>query len=229
MGREQRGTATLEMMFAFPIIFLVLICGFMIGYYQFAKTALIWHVFNRSEDLAAHTSVVGVIDSVAGVVDTEPPAGLQHNSNSFSFAVPIPNNAFTFSFACYATPLQIPQFNFGKGSSPAPAQPPGGNMLERLNRLVRSVQAYVDKAGGYLDSAEDIRDDAYLGRELIGQLGSGRTESTRQAARLVTGWAVEQGMGQTCNQPGRQVIVARAVAWAEQTKSYKKAGAAQFK
>lgn len=214
------------MMFAFPIIFLVLICGFMLGYYQFTKTALVWHVFSRTEDLATHTTFMGVGDSLLGAVDETPPAGLRGNSKGFAFSVPIPGSEFSFSVACSATPLQIPRFNFGT-PPPSASTPPPRNVLQRLDRLVRSARAYANKAGDVLDPLEDIRDDAFLLNELYGQFTSKRAWSRAQGIRLVTSWAVEQGMEIPCGQQGKQVIAARAVAWNEKTKSYKKAGFGQ--
>jgi hypothetical protein len=228
IGTNQRGAATLEMMFAFPIIFLVLICGFMLGYYQFAKTALVWHVFKQTEDLAARTAVAGVVKSIADQVFKDPPAGLNGSTKSLAFAVPIPDHEFTFAVACHPTLLQIPRFDFGKAPPPASASPPARNAVEWLDRLARSVRAYANKAGGAVDQVEDVTDDVYLVNELIGQFGSKRPATRDQAVRLVASSALEAGMAYSCNQDGKQVIAVRAVAWSEKTKAYKKAGLKQI-
>jgi hypothetical protein len=228
MRGEQRGAATLEMMFAFPIIFLVLICGFMLGYHQFVKTALVWHVFNRAEDLASRTAVVGGVDSLDGLLRGEPAAGLTRSTKSLSAAVPIPQHPFTVAVACHPTPLQIPQFDFGKGSPPAgsPATPPAGT-IEQINRLLESVTAFMKGVGGTLDNVEDIRDNVYLAREVALQVTSNRESAKLQGVRLATSWGMETMMARTCEQQGKRVIVARAVAWTEKTKAIKEAGLAQ--
>jgi hypothetical protein len=228
MRGEQRGTATLEMMFAFPIIFLVLICGFMLGYHQFVKTALVWQVFKRTEDLASRTPGVGGLDSLNGLLDPKPVAGLTGDTKSLSAAIPITGHSFTVSVACHPTPLQIPQFDFGKGSQPVSSpSPAGGSGIEQIDRLLQSVTAFTNHVGGVLDPVEDIRDDVFLAREVALQVTSKRAAARLQGVRLVTSWGVETMMAKTCEQPGKRVIVARAVAWTEKTKAIKEAGLAQ--
>ena len=215
-------------MFAFPIIFLVLICGFMLGYAQFTKTALVWHVFQRTEDLAARTPVAGVVKSIYGAVYEDPPAGLNERAKSFAFAVPIPDHDFAFTVACYPTLLQIPRFDFGKAPASGPASSPPRNVVQWLDRLAVSVREYANKAGGAVDEVEDITDDAYFAGQLIGQFGSKRSFSQLQGTRLVASWALQSGNALRCGEDGKQVIAARAVAWSERTKAYKKAGFKQM-
>lgn len=214
---QQRGAAMIELLFALPIMVLLLLGGLMLGYYQFAKLALVWHAFDRTEDLAVHTSVMGVVDSAWGQIKRPTPAGLNKKAHSFSFAVPIPNRAFAFTLSCYPSPLSMPHFDFGQPPPPTGKR----SAFDRLQGLIESVELYTHKAGSLVDRAEDVVDNVHLAAQLVAEFSSSREMARAQGIRMVTSWGAEELMALTCTEPGKAVIRVRAVAWSEQTKSYK--------
>lgn len=213
----QQGLATLEAVITLPILFLLILAGFLCGYYLYIKVLLTWHVHDLSEREAASTPIISLASAGLELIESEPPAGLSRERfEGYVVPVPVGEYGFVVATACYRMPFRWPRISFGKsGTGTEPPAPAG--LLARLQQLIDAVKRYLDEGEEILEGAEDVVNDLDMARQIASQLAQGQ-RGRKQAARLIGSWAVDAGMREfVCGTDGSWVVSARAVVWIEQT------------
>ncbi|HEY8345960.1 MAG TPA: hypothetical protein VIL07_01640 [Symbiobacteriaceae bacterium] len=219
--RSQRGSTSLEAVLHLPLLLLLLLGGLLVALSLLIKAALIFHVFQQTEEAAIRPPIVAGVSEMVELVRSDPPPGLAPvRYHGFRLALPLPSQPFAVSAACYSLPLGMPRLSGivpDAAALPAVENPPG-TYLEQIIQAVRRTEYAMAQAGQLVADTEDLVDHVDLARQVVSQAASSRESARRQAVRLLSSWALDAGLRQTCRQDGPWVITARAVALSEQTK-----------